>query len=428
MEKVVEIKNKSFPWVSALFCLISLIVTLLNSWSLYVGGEGYQNTLVPTLHEVWFGKYWGVVSSLFYDIDVIWNLISLFFIYRIGRRLEFFLGWKEYLLVVVIVSIIIQQGTAVIVDGYPYGGFGVASFLIAFSLSYFRVLHMVSFFIRPLEFIVWVVMLVLYLGAFDYVQGAIQFYQVVIGFFGGLVYSVYKLRSWKVLRIAILSTCLMLCVSIFWAPFHTGWFEFTVKRAFLSQDDAFFSEIENEILDEGNEYTKLEYVYFLLMGKYFSKDVPRALEILNTLEPSMATRHVLLSYYMGVYEASGVDYDSAAVYLNHLHEEIDIERYVGFKNTLAVYYCLIGDSTRRDPKRGEEYSYSSNEYTDWMSAHFVDTYASCLAAQDKWELALVYSQKARGIIRDRPDEHEEWDRLIIEKNYLKIKAHQRIEF
>ncbi len=428
MEKVIELQKKSFPWVSALFCLISLSVTLLNSWSLYFGGEGYQSVLVPTLHEVWFGKYWGVVSSLFYDIDFIWNLIALFFIYRIGRRLEFFLGWKEYLFAIVIVSIMMQQGTAIIVDGYPYGGLGLASFLIAFSLSYFRVLHMVSFFIRPLEFIAWVVMLVFYLGMFEYVQGAIQFYQIVIGFFAGLVYSVYKLKNWKVLKVGVVSICLVIGVSIFWAPFHTSWFEFTVKRAFLSQDDTFFSEIEDEIIIQDDEYKKLEYVYFLLMGKYFSKDVPRAVEILNTVTPSMATRHILLSYYMGVYEASAVHYDSAAVYLKHLQEEVDVERYVGFKNTLAVYYCLIGDSTRRDPKRGEENSYSSNEYTNWMSAHFVDTYASCMAAQDKWDLALVYSQKARGIVRDRPDEYEEWDRLVIEKNYLKIKAHERIEF
>ncbi|MGL1933530.1 MAG: hypothetical protein OCD01_00845 [Fibrobacterales bacterium] len=365
-----------------------------------------------------------VIRSVFSGGSLLLHLSGLYYFYRFSRKNEFFMGPLKYGLVCIGAYGAIQQLGSLVLGVYSPGVWGIVLFWVSYSMVRYRPMSLVSFFVRPFEF--WAVALTFIIFVqFESlsVYSAVMF-QVGLGVGFGWVYGRLHGEGMRVSRVILVVVLMFLVSSAVWAPYHPQWLAYEVEYG----DPQVHAALVERVLLEGEDRERFVVGYHLLSGRYLSKQSDVGYQLISMTGDGDYKSGMLLSFYMGAFDSLHVNHDSAARYAEPLlkiaHESNDPL----LLNNVALYRCHIGDSLRRSSDEGLEYSYRSNEITGWSNYQLVDTYASCLAAADRWILAEVYAEKALGLVGMGGLEVSYRERVVIEDNYVKIKSHMKIEF
>ncbi|MGL1901272.1 MAG: hypothetical protein OCC49_03980 [Fibrobacterales bacterium] len=411
----------SLPWVTlGLSLLVGCFLLFERSqWGVVSSQVG-----LVALQVVWGGSFGVVISALVSEGGALFHLIGLYFFYRFSRKNEFFMGPIEYAGVCLGAYGAIQQTGALLLGGYSPGLWGIALFWVSYSVVRYRPMELVSFFVRPFELWIVVLSLAVVIQFEPLFMYSVVVVQVGLGVGFGWMYGRLRKRVSWVSRILLLLSLLFLVISTVWAPYHPNWLGYEIEYG----DAHTRAALVDRVLLGGDDRERFVVGYHLLSGEYLPKQAVKGYQAISMTHDGDYKSGLMLNYYMGAFDSLQVNYDSATRYAEPLLRIASGSDDPLLLNNVAIYRCLIGDSLRRSSKEGLEYSYRSNELTGWHNYQLVDTYATCLAAADRWTLAEVYAEKALGLVGMSGLEVSSRERMTIEDNYVKIKSHMKIEF
>jgi membrane associated rhomboid family serine protease len=318
--------------------------------------------------DLWSGAYWGLLTAFFLHAGITHIAFNMYWLYRFGTALEPYIGWPRYLLFWVVGTAVSGMMQVSFSGDVGVGASGLVYALFGLILLGKQSHPYLAQLLDPqtiLLFILW--LLLCFVLTWTGVMAIANWAHVGGFLFGALCGYAFLERNELVWKLTTAAVALLSFFPLFYAPWLSSWnLAQGVKAYDREKYDAAIVYLEHVDSPDYDAFT-LE-----MLARSFS--------------------------------ALGRNKETAEVYKNLLsqHSEADLTEAAYVYNEYAWILATSPDDSLRNPQDAVHYATLACEKDEYKNSDDLDTLAAAYAADNQFDQAVTWEQKAIALNSDAP--------------------------
>ena len=346
-----------------------------------------------SLTQIWNGDFWIVLIQgfLFYD----WQhfLMNVLAIMLLGVPFERRYGKYEYIALILVVFFAVPQLINLMFEFTNFGSNGVLGLLLILKMTgKYPKLSSSSFRASVYLFFVLLLYLLYYGQNPDSLASQIGHIQFLIGglfaFLWRLMRYVVKEKRVHIVPHFYVGMSLLILSTAYAFPLDARWQLVQIENDLDAGNDLAAQERFEELSSTDDQLTKWLLVYLQLSRNIMVQPLDEMIKILKD-DPQDMSQVMLAEIYMGMYDIKYKSHDVAYRIIRSVKDN-----QAKALNLQAMLYCGSDNYKHWDIVKGTSIAFKINQNSDWASPALLDTYAACLARDDRWVEAQKWIMRA----------------------------------